>query len=148
LLAEAESARSESYGFANPLLLRACVYLALPASGHRSRRVMRTHDQATKQPSFTDRLARILCARATFRGESLEEVARYLSVHPTSVLIARMNRIIERLHALEACKTRRVKCQPQPIHRILLALSSRILTHSKVPYGAGFVADCQTENRP
>jgi len=84
-LAEAERARSDSYGFANPLQLRACVYLALPVSGHRSRRVMRTHDQATKQASFTDRLARILCVRVTFRGESLEEVARYLSVHPRTL---------------------------------------------------------------
>ena len=40
---------------------------------------------AVKQPSFTDRLARILCARVTFGGESLEDVARYLSMHPRTL---------------------------------------------------------------
>jgi AraC-like DNA-binding protein len=46
---------------------------------------------AVKHPSFTDRLARILCARVSFGGDSLEDVARYLSIHPRS-----LNR---RLHA-------------------------------------------------
>jgi AraC-like DNA-binding protein len=40
---------------------------------------------AVKQPSFTDRLARILCARVTFGGDSLEGVARYLSMHPRTL---------------------------------------------------------------
>jgi AraC-like DNA-binding protein len=40
---------------------------------------------AVKQPSFTDRLARILCARVTFGGESLEDVAHYLSIHPRTL---------------------------------------------------------------
>ena len=40
---------------------------------------------AVKQPSFTDRLVRILCARVTFGGESLEDIARYLSMHPRTL---------------------------------------------------------------
>jgi AraC-like DNA-binding protein len=40
---------------------------------------------AVKQPSFTDRLVRILSARVTFGGESLEDLARYLSMHPRTL---------------------------------------------------------------
>jgi AraC-like DNA-binding protein len=40
---------------------------------------------AVKQPSFTDRLARILCARVNFGGESLEDVAQRLAIHPRTL---------------------------------------------------------------
>jgi AraC-like DNA-binding protein len=46
---------------------------------------------AVRQPSFTDRLTRILSAQLTFGGGSLKDVARYLSMHPRT-----LNR---RLHA-------------------------------------------------
>jgi hypothetical protein len=40
---------------------------------------------AVKQPSITGRLARILCARATFDGESLEDIAQRLAIHPRTL---------------------------------------------------------------